>query len=100
MELSPMSRNLLPWLVTQRDLTRYFGRALRACKRGRVLFFLNRPAREPAMLIALLSYPTYADRLAEAFRSYQSGRFRKMKLENRPDLGRRVATGNRKPKNS
>jgi hypothetical protein len=52
------------------------------------------------MLIALLSYPAYADRLAEAVRSYQSGRFRKMKLENRPDLGRRVATGNRKPKNS
>jgi hypothetical protein len=39
MELSPMNRNLLPWLVTQRDLTRYLGRALRACKRGRVLFF-------------------------------------------------------------
>lgn len=53
--------NLVPWLITLRDLQRYTGRALRECQTGRVPFLWANDCRtRKRMLMAISSYPDRA----------------------------------------
>ena len=72
-----------PWLVKERDLRRYLGRALGACKSGRVVFFYRTYEGSP-QLMALSPYPDDDDVLPAARDAMANGRYRKVVLQNLP----------------
>lgn len=81
-------RRLIPWLVTFRDLQRYLNRAVRACARGRVIFFYYRiKSGKAEQLFALSPYhPDHDGGLADAGASFAAGRVRTIRLEDLPSI--------------
>jgi hypothetical protein len=81
----------IPWLVTQRDFYRYLGRALDACKSGRVVFFYHRPpGNKKPVLVALAPSKDWLDVLAAATTTFHGGKYRKVVLEKQPKLRREI----------
>ena len=82
-----MKPSLIPWLVKERDLRRYLNRALRACQRGRVIFFYFQTRKEDnAFLLALSPYHDWRRILSVARKSWKAGRVRHVRLEDLPPL--------------
>lgn len=80
-------RRLIPWLVKFRDLQRYLYRAVRACARGRVVFFYYRVKRgEAEQLLMLSPYHDHQRVLADARASLAAGRVRTIRLEDLPSI--------------
>lgn len=78
---------LMPWLVTQRDFVRYRSRALRACLAGRVLLFLHwNKEMGTTALLALVRVPGEQAALAAALKSFDSGRVKKVRLQDLPAI--------------
>lgn len=73
-------RHLTPWLVKQRDLQRYLGRALTACKKGRVIFFFHTLENEKR-LFSLVRLEDHSTLLSAARTDFVRGRFREVSLE-------------------
>lgn len=82
-----MKSPLTPWLVKQRDLRRYLYRAIRACQKGRVIFFYF-PVRKNGTpeLLALSPYQDWERILSAAGKSLKAGRVRHVRLEDLPPL--------------
>lgn len=82
-----MKPTLIPWLVKERDLRRYLSRAIRACQRGRVIFFYYQTRKEgTANLLALTPYHEWERILFVARKSLNAGRVRHVRLEDLPPL--------------
>ncbi len=79
-----------PWLVTFRDFRRYLGRALDACDRGHVLFFLVRGMGGRRELFALVPYSNWEQRLTAAMAAYHDRRFRQVTLADLPRTKRKI----------
>ena len=73
----------LPWLVKERDLRRYLGRALDACISGRVVFFFHRYKGAKRML-SLSSFPDAEDALIAAGVDLAKGKYRNVVLADLP----------------
>lgn len=82
-----MKSSPIPWLVKPRDLRRYLYRAIRACQKGRVIFFYF-PVRKngPPELLALSPYQNWERILSVAGKSLREGRVRHVRLEDLPPL--------------
>lgn len=80
----------LPWLITQRDLHRYLGRALDACERGHVLLFWHRQSREKRVLLSLVPHSNWEQRLTAALMAFHCARYRKVTLAKLPRTRRRI----------
>lgn len=78
-------RTPVPWLVKERDLRRYLGRALAACARGRVILVSHRFGDGP-MLFAIARESDWEQRVSAAFASFRQGRFRRIVLEKMPPI--------------
>lgn len=78
-----MSTYKLPWLVKERDLRRYFGRAMDACISGRVIFFYHRYKGAKRML-SLSSFPDAEDALIAARVAIAKGKYREVVLADLP----------------
>lgn len=82
-----MKSYLLPWLVEGRDLRRYLYRAIRACQKGRVIFFYFRVRKNgPRELLALSPYHDWRRILSAARKSMKADRVRHVRLEDLPPL--------------
>jgi hypothetical protein len=46
---SSYPKTLVPWLVKRRDFQPYLGRALTACKKGRVIFVIYTAKKQKAL---------------------------------------------------
>lgn len=80
-------KHLIPWLVTFRDLQRYLYRAIRACARGRVLFFYFRIKRGKVELFTLSPYHHDHHRvLANARAMFAAGQMKMVRLEDLPAI--------------
>lgn len=93
MKQTPKSsaRRLLPWLISYRDFQRYTYRALRACHRGRVVFFYYRFRGEKGrQLFALSRHPAEESEYTDAGRSFAEGQFVMQDLKVLPSLRRRL----------
>lgn len=92
--LKPQRKHpLIPWIVTERDLHRNLSRALIACRRGRVLFFIQHPrGGGEKRLFALL--PPYRGLLAltTASASLAAGRVKQVRLAALPAINRTTRT--------
>ena len=78
------AHRLLPWLVKERYLRRYLGRALDACDRGRVIFFYHRmvrPQKKGRRILMMLVSIKHDTALSAALNDFCSNRFREIKLE-------------------
>lgn len=71
--------HLIPWLVEGRDLRRYLGRALDACKKGRVIF-LYHIVKRTKRLFSLARLKDHQELLSAARADLTRGRFRNMTL--------------------
>lgn len=78
-----MSAQKLPWLVKERDLRRYLGRAIKACKSGRVVFF-NHQYKGTKRMLSLSSFPDSGDALLAASAALAKGEFRDVVLADLP----------------
>lgn len=74
-------RQLVPWLVKERDLRRYLGRAVDFCGIARVLFFYHTHKHE-RRLLALVPIKDSQQRIAEATLDFTQGRYLEVVLEN------------------
>lgn len=75
---------LIPWLVTLSDLSRYLGRALDQCSRGRVLFITHRIRSGgryvQGPLVGLTPYTGFPGVFEAACADFNRGRFCEVKL--------------------
>ena len=71
---------LVPWIVKSRDLRRYIGRALDACKKGRIIFFYY-GIKDERQLFSLCPVRDFEQRIAAARADLARGRFREVSLE-------------------
>ena len=72
-----------PWLVKERDLRRYLGRAIDACKSGRVVVFYHRYKGTKRML-SLSSFPDSEDTLGATRVALSKGEYREVVLADLP----------------
>ena len=78
-------RTLVPWLVSGRDFSRYLYRALRECRRGRVIFFTYRFKEEKHLRIfKIIRCPVREIEDRNACASYAAGRVKRVRLEALP----------------
>lgn len=80
---TPQPRRLVPWLVKQRDLHRYLGRALAACKKGRVLFFFH-TVKGTRRLFSLVRFEDHRLLLLAGRADLTKRRYREVSLEKLP----------------
>lgn len=76
-------RQLVPWLVKERDLRRYLGRAFTACKKGRVIIFFH-CFKNTKRYLSLVRLEDHRTLLAAARTDFARGRFREVSLEHLP----------------
>ncbi len=70
-----------PWLVKERDLRRYFGRAIDACMSGRVVFVYHNYTQSPKRgLLMLAPYPDLESTLQAARLAFKMGKYREVVL--------------------
>lgn len=74
-----------PWLVKERDLRRYLGRAMAACASGRVIFFYHNHRKSGMKrLLALTPYPDCEATLYAASLAFKSGKYCEVVLADLP----------------
>jgi hypothetical protein len=76
-------RHLVPWLVKERDLRRYLGRAFKACLKGRVVLFVH-TYKQKCWLLSLALDKNHDALVEAAWINFQKGRYRKVVLANLP----------------
>lgn len=81
-------RRLVPWLVKKRDIGRYLGRAMAACKKGRVIIFYHKYKGRNVPLI-MSRVRDRATLCPAACLDFASGRYRKVVLADLPKLSHR-----------
>jgi len=79
-----------PWLVKERDLRRYLGRAVRACMSGRVVFFYNNQRKSGGKrLLGLSPHPGWETASQAALVSFKRGKYREVVLADLPPRKKR-----------
>ena len=78
-----MSAQKLPWLVKERDLRRYLGRAIKACKSGRVVFFCH-SFKGTKQMLTLSSFPDPEEALIAARIAFMKGEYSEVVLADLP----------------
>lgn len=77
-------RYLVPWLVKERDFRRHVGRAIAACKKGRVIYAVL-TVNGIKSLVSLVRPDGQRSLLLAAKADLARGRFCKVSLKNCPD---------------